>query len=254
MIINILESIKLRNNVLFYFGLFAMLGAITTFILLQKTSVQINGINAYYKPMKFFISIFIFVWSLAFYMQFLENQKAVKMVSWIAVIGLGYELLAITLQAARGTTSHYNHQTTFDLTITVLMAVAISVVMFSISFIAVQFFTQKNFNSDMILIWSIRMSLLITVVFAFEGFIMGSLLQHTIGATDGTEGLPIVNWSKKYGDLRVAHFFGIHAIQIVPFLSYSLAKSIFQVFIIATVYLLLTTYALVRAMNGKPLV
>ena len=79
-------------------------------------------------------------------------------------------------------------------------------------------------------------------------------LQHTIGATDGTEGLPIVNWSKKYGDLRVAHFFGIHAIQIVPFLSYSLAKSIFQVFIIATVYLLLTTYALVRAMNGKPLV
>ena len=254
MIINILESIKLRNNVLFYFGLFAMLGAITTFILLQKTSVQINGINAYYKPMKFFISIFIFVWSLAFYMQFLENQKAVKMVSWIAVIGLGYELLAITLQAARGTTSHYNHQTTFDLTITVLMAVAISVVMFSISFIAVQFFTQKNFNSDMILIWSIRMSLLITVVFAFEGFIMGSLLKHTIGATDGTEGLPIVNWSKKYGDLRVAHFFGIHAIQIVPFLSYSLAKSIFQVFIIATVYLLLTTYALVRAMNGKPLV
>lgn len=52
-------------------------------------------------------------------------------------------------------------------------------------------------------IWGIRLSVILFVIFSFEGGLMASPLSHNVGAPDGGPGLPIVNWSKQYGDLRV---------------------------------------------------
>ncbi len=48
--------------------------------------------------------------------------------------------------------------------------------------------------------------------------------SHTVGAADGGPGLPFVNWSVIGGDLRIAHFIAIHAIQIVPLFAYVLSQ------------------------------
>jgi len=47
---------------------------------------------------------------------------------------------------------------------------------------------------------------------------------HTVGAPDGGNGLPGVGWSTQHGDLRIPHFFGMHAFQIVPALSWLLTR------------------------------
>ena len=249
----IIENIRQRNELLYYFGLAALIGAIITAILTQTTTMQINGVNAFNKPMKFFISSFFFAWTLGFYSLYLQNQHAVKTFSWVTTIGLGYELVAITFQASRGKLSHYNRETLFDTSILWLMIIAIILVTLATLYIGILFFIQQKFDINDIVIWSIRLSIILTVIFAFEGFAMGQLSQHTVGAPDGTEGMPIVNWSKKHGDLRISHFLGLHAIQLVPLSSYFLAKNTFHVFIIALLYLLLTTYTLIKALNGKPL-
>lgn len=89
------------------------------------------------------------------------------------------------------------------------------------------------------------------VLFAFEGFVMVSVLKHTIGSEDGSAGLPIVNWSKNHGDLRVAHFFGMHALQLIPLVTYLMAKSKRDVIVISALYFIFVTYTLFHALQGK---
>jgi len=247
------ETLKLKNETLFYFGLLCLFGGIICLVLSKLNPNPILGVSGWIKPFKFFLSTTIMAWTMGYYMQYLENQSQVSIYNWSMVLFLSIEILLITYQASRGRISHFNQEDTVGRAIFGIMAIAITLFMVHTAYIALLFFTQVNFDAPTLFILAIKLSLIITIIFAFEGFAMGALLKHSVGAPDGGEGLPLVNWSKNHGDLRIAHFFGMHALQLIPILSYLMARTKRDVLIISVIYLVFVTFTLIQATLGKPL-
>jgi hypothetical protein len=174
--------------------------------------------------------------------------------TWVSIALLAFELFYITFQAARGLLSHFNVSTPFYNVMYALMGTAISVVTLWTAYIGYLFFAEPLTSLSADYLWGIRMGIILFVVFAFEGGLMGSRMSHTVGGPDGEEGLPFLNWSKKYGDTRIAHFVGMHALQVLPLLSFYVLNSVTAVLIVSALYGLLACFVLVQALKGKPLV
>jgi hypothetical protein len=159
-------------------------------------------------------------------------------------------MVIITMQAARGVKSHFNVSTGMDGILFTVMGISIFIFTVWTFYIFIRFCMQRNFPLHAGYYWGIRLGLLLFVIFAFEGGLMASMLRHTIGGEDGGEGFPIINWSRQYGDLRIAHFFGMHALQVVPLAGYFVFKSRNAIIIFSICYFLFVAFLLWRALQG----
>jgi len=248
------SELRKRNKILFNFGWLCMLGAVACILLILIDNTIVTGINAWIKPLKFFLSVGIYSWTMGWLLYYLQSQKKVKSYSWGAVIIMAFELSVIVWQASNGRLSHYNISTPLYAWLFQFMGIAIVTITVWTAYIAYLFFRQKQFTISETYLWGIRLGIIFFIIFSFEGGVMAYKLQHTVGTTDGGPGLPLLNWSKEYGDLRVAHFFGLHSLQLLPLTGFYLAKKNWQILLFSFLYLALIVLMLVQALNKSPFI
>jgi hypothetical protein len=248
-------QLKNRNKLLYYFGCANIIMAMICGVLIFTTTTQVLGINAWIKPTKFYLSVGILSFTMAWYMAYLNYKNAVKFYGWMLVTTLTFENIIITWQAARGQLSHFNISTANNALLFAAMGIVISIFTTWTLFMAVLFFRQRQYPAHLpdSYIWGIRIGLLFFVFFAFEGGQMAARLAHTVGAADGGAGLPFLNWSRSHGDLRVAHFFGMHALQVLPLAGFYFAKSKWAIVWVSLGWLAFTALLYYRAILGYSL-
>lgn len=248
-----LHELRNRNTLLYWFGWYNILAGIICLLLIAFDDMQLLGISRWIKPAKFFLSVGIMVWTMGWILYYLQAKKSVRTISWLIVISMFFENGIIAYQAIRGERSHFNVTNSLNSMLFSLMGIFILVFTFTAVYTIYLFFRQKTFSISPSYYWGIRMGLLLFIFFSLEGGLMLSLMSHTVGGKDGGTGLPLVNWSTKYGDLRIAHFLGLHSLQLLPLASYYIARSKKQIIPISVIYFLIVMALLLQALNGIPL-
>ncbi|HEX9961693.1 MAG TPA: hypothetical protein VGB00_12205, partial [Pyrinomonadaceae bacterium] len=167
----------------------------------------------------------------------------------------------IVMQAARGTTSHFNNSSAFDGADFSAMGLMIVVNTFLIIYLTYLYF-RADFRLPDAVVWGMRLGLILFLLASFQGGYMSAQTGHAVGAADGGAGLPFVNWSTEGGDLRVAHFIGMHALQAIPLFAlmlvrlqkrFSPIRPLALTFLFALLYCAAFTLVFVQALKGKPL-
>lgn len=228
-------------------------------IVMLFDSTQVLGINRWIKPIKFFISIAFFLWTVAIYLRYLKGHgKLSAILTWSFIVIFTIEMIAIVMQAARGTTSHFNHATAFDDTVFTIMGVSIFASTILTGILAFRYF-RSEIDLPRSIVWGMRLGLIVFLAGSFEGGYMSTQIGHGVGVADGGAGLPLVNWSTTGGDLRVAHFLGLHAFQAVPLFAVLLERlrignSTPLTVGFAFTYFAIFTLVFVQALLGRPLI
>ncbi|MBD1394165.1 hypothetical protein [Mucilaginibacter glaciei] len=251
---NFLNTLRYRNEPLFYFGLLCLLTALVLVPVARASQLQVTGTNAWDKPIKFALSIGVFCWTMGWFCWYLQMPGQVTLYNWATIILLAFELLYITYQAGRGQQSHFNRSTPLYSVLYTGMAFAATAVALHTAYMGILFCSRSFPQLPDYYLLSIRSSIFLFVIFAFEGALMGGTNAHTIGGPDGGSGLPFLNWSRKFGDARIAHFVGMHALQVLPLLAYYLLKDIRLTLLAGVVYTAIAILILAQALNRMPLV
>lgn len=245
-------QLKSRNETLFYFGLLCFVFAMIFLLLAKTTTTQVYQVNAWYKPFKFAFSTFTFAWAMAWYCHYLPSFS-IQGFNWTLIVLLGFEIIYISAMAAQGKESHYNVSSPFFSLMFSMMALAATLVTLYSAYVGFLFFLHDFPDLPTYYLWAIRMGIMLFVIFSFEGFLMGGKMSHSVGLVNDNSNIFILGWSKTVGDLRVAHFLGMHALQALPILAFYIFKNTKLTLLAGILYAALAVFTLIQALNGKPL-
>jgi len=227
------DVLRWHRPLLVLTGVMAALAVVTAAGIFFDPRV-LTGAPIWVKPFKFALSLGIYGLTIAWMLSVLPRRSRVG--EWAAVVIVAVAVIEeaiVVLQAARGTTSHYNEATPFDAALWKAMGISIMMLFVSHLIIAVAALRQKI--QDRTIAYGMRLGLGLSllgmlaavpmVIPRGEPEIDGVAGAHSVGVPDGGPGLPFLGWSTTGGDLRIGHFFGLHALQALPLLAFLLTRS-----------------------------
>ena len=259
---HVFNTVKNHSPLLYWIVIVHLVLAIVSITSSFMDDRTLMGVNVWMKPLKFSISVAIYILTVGFLMTLYPFSKKKKnlinnIVCWTLLIELGL----IIYQASGGVQSHYNISNPFDGLIFTAMGILIAINVIIMALFIFETIRLK-LKTPKLLQWAILLGWVIVFFGSWVGGQMISEMSHNIGVEDGGPGLPLVNWSTIAGDLRVAHFFGLHGLQIIPILALlisnksktSARNQIIIVTVFGIAYALCIGYTFYQAKQGVPFI
>ena len=207
-----------------------------TLLLLAADPRVLDGEAFWLKPLKFQISMAVLCGTLI--LAVLAAGPGAAASPWVRVPAVAvaatafYELTFLGVQAARGARSHFNVDTAFDRIGGTAMAAGAGVLVLGAALIGaailVWLLARGRGSLDEPLLLALGLGL---VLGGLLGGLPGGQTGGAIGANHGPFvgthdpsdlAVPLMGWSLAAGDLRIAHFLGLHAMQALPLLAFAL--------------------------------
>jgi hypothetical protein len=197
------------------------------------------------KTFKFSVSFAVYAATLLWVLPLLEprfQKNAGIAASVVSITGL-IEVILIVIQGFRAVPMHFNESTPFDTLLWQIMSSTIGILL--LSYIALMVIAWRGIKTNTVLAWGVRLGFAVTLIGLLQGFFMtgptsvqkkamdaGQTVSiigaHTVGSSsltpDNGAGLPLLGWNTTTGDLRIGHFIGLHALQLLPFLALWLSR------------------------------
>ena len=228
------------NRALTLLGLLMMITLAITLVGLLVDPRAITGAPAWLKPFKFAVSIAIYSFTLLWMLSFVQGRRLlVNMVSLLTLLAFMVEMIVVITQVLRGTISHFNAGSAFDGMLFSAMGMFVLLIWVMNLVAAVLLLRQRL--PDPAFAWALRLGLLLTLVGGATGALMTQptpaqraadeagqrvaiIGAHSVGVQDGGPGMPVTGWSLTGGDLRIGHFVGLHALQMLPIVGWLLTR------------------------------
>jgi hypothetical protein len=250
-----------RQRLLALYGLAALVLAIPLLALQAFDPRTLHGVSVWVKPAKFLVSVGIFSLTAAWFWGYVapdrRGTRAMRATAAVLVGTASFELLYIIAQAGRGLDSHFNLTAPFYIAMYALMGVAAVLLVGTTLPLAWQIVRHpaRGLSGDFAA--ALAAGLVLTFLLGGGlGFYMSQQAGHAVGTQGGQ--VPLFGWNRSGGDLRVAHFLGIHAEQAIPLLALLVAgrrerlrRAALALGVLAYVGLTVAVFA--QAVAGRPL-
>ncbi|MFM8700230.1 MAG: ABA4-like family protein [Hyphomicrobiales bacterium] len=254
-----------REPILVWFSLILLLAMIPTAIAYGLDDRMLNGVNIWMKPLKFQLSLAVFgltlVWLMPLASQAFRRGWGGRLIVWGFIFPSLFEIGYIVWRASRGEASHFNIETPLASMFYSLMGVG-AITIAATSLVLAYGIARKDapYRPSVFRLAAI-IGLVLSFVFATaNGMAISRNLSHFVGQPPFDAGsIPIFGWSLAVGDLRVAHFLGLHAQQIIPLAGavlagMNVARDRLVLIAFSVAYAALTLFTFVQALQGRPLV
>ncbi|MFB9903948.1 hypothetical protein [Allokutzneria oryzae] len=199
----------------------------------------LTGAPVWLKPLKFGVSATVYAGTLGW---LLSLQRRGRRWGWwlgtAVAVTLSVDIAIVVFQAARARLSHYNREEGINQLLQPIFGRSTQVMLVAVVLLSIQLSLRNHLDRPMTL--AVRGGLAVAFLGMCTGFLMifnaqpGQLEAvkagtgtavggHSVGVPDGGPGMPLTNWSTTGGDLRIGHFVGLHALQLLPLLAFALA-------------------------------
>jgi hypothetical protein len=250
-VVSFLKAARRSSPLLWWSSTFMVFGMLVCIGLQFGDARMIAGVNVWEKPAKFFLSLVVHALTVAWTISLIpQKTRGVKTATVIFVFAAWAEMAYMIFRASRGEASHFNVSDTLGAILYPLMGIGAVSLTLTSAFIGWRIWQQRS--RDIIKLGAAMGLMLGAVLGLVAGAYLSSHTSHWIGGdmNDAT-GLPFFHWSTTGGDLRVAHFIGLHTTQAVPLAG--LSGNRWVVYGLASLMVIAMVGAFAMALKGLPL-